>query len=1060
MTTPNVPLWLQPSTPGMLSNRRGTNTGADAITLKIRYSNPNQADKPSGIRLRGQKTASAGGLVQPVTIWDSQWIGVPVSSPLPTTVPTGFTGNVVSPVGACGVVCYGGRIYALVADFGQTAFNRVGILLSAPLSGCNVGSWRYELAPPIASESQMSVIGAWPDYAQLGGLCVINGRLYVGTEGSIWRGDLQSDGSLSNWQIGGIPFSLANSTMTGWDNLNGTGVLACVNGNGAGGPGVLTFTVAADGTTTYVASSAVGVTNGLDYAGLHIDVTGFIYVIGGEDSAGAALGTPRTTVRWASINLTTGVIGAWSNGATLPAARSRHAMAAEYSYAAARFAPSAAIVSVMGGIATSGGAGQTAIYFINGSSLQTPGNLWTTCNYPLQTGASFAGATLIGPGPTVDADVLNETDQGFQLTDGATVRRYFAIVGGGTTAVQLATEDDSSAVRSGPATVLTAPLLGVGGSIVDNQDGTTDYTFSFKGAQAGSALTNLTPQDGDQVQLSVQFVDAAAGDPSPPVAITSIRVGQPPALSAITPSGTSTSGAPSIAFAYTAGAGGAAQDHWRTQLLDGATVVADSGVRLDTVNVFTPVLAPRLTSGQPYSHVITAASQDTPMTSGDSATATATTSFTPTFPTPATPSASSLSTDTTLMAFNLTTTALAGPAAPPVVTDGGRADPGFTAAIWRSPPTLAARSAYSSAPGATTLGVASTLGKRRRWPVQQRAASRIPNQPATLHSGAPGFALAYTYVTAAGESPASPAAAAVLLAATGNQLNVASISGIPAGVTALNFYYSGSVPTGDVAGFVAQQTVSANTCAAFSLRTEGNGVAAPGGPTLRVYHRRTGTTPWTLLRDAVASTPGTPQVIGPLLDQLAWATAYDFALAAVSSVGESAMTSALSGTLPTLDASGHAVMLHVAGNGRAAGLFHAGGLRVKTRQDAQAVEMGGLSAPKITYGLLKYRTIEAKVRILTTADMVALQAVRDAAMAGAVLYWRDAAGRMLTVGILEEVTLDHLAASYNAFRELAFKLVEIPNLSVPYAPQGSAARGLFAVANGTIVALDPSETLF
>jgi len=92
----------------------------------------------------------------------------------------------------------------------------------------------------------------------------------------------------------------------------------------------------------------------------------------------------------------------------------------------------------------------------------------------------------------------------------------------------------------------------------------------------------------------------------------------------------------------------------------------------------------------------------------------------------------------------------------------------------------------------------------------------------TLAAGT--YGVGYTYVTALGETSLS-IASLVTLGGGNNQIQVGAMSGIPDGVSAVNFYFT-AAPAGQV-GFVVQQPVSDNQTAAFAINQPGNGAAVP-----------------------------------------------------------------------------------------------------------------------------------------------------------------------------------------------------------------------------------------
>lgn len=1305
MTTPNAPVWLQPSAAGMLSNHQGSNLTTDAIAFKSRYTNPNAADRPGQIRVTASRTVISGvPTATPQLIWDTGFIG----SPATTTIPyTATVAGVVCPVGpnsvathavqvTAGIIGFGGadsilfffsgRVYVLIADQHVTDTTHVGVIYSAPISGTTVGAWRLETAPTSASPSEVCAPGA---------LTIIGTYAYVLTNRTIWSAQIQGDGTFGGWtdQIFANPdfvnfSSVWPSTpvmMAGYDAAGWSSEVTVDSGKSLGwlyvfdnAGGVTRYGLdGVDGDiedNTFTLSNVVqpSLPAAVNYGAVHVDDSGYIYVIGGESGGG----TPSSACYYAPVNVSTDgrITASWSTSSKpLPNARTRAAYAAWYVSGSPRLSGGQpATIMIAGGQQVSAGAAQTTIYTIGADQLRgATGGSWVTTTHPLAQAMALGGAHVVNTGPSSDPPYPT-----------ANFKVYVVLLGGGVTLPELAVTDDSLAVTQGNSTPLSAGVLGTGGAVVVNPDGSVDVSFLFNGFGPVSWLT-AGFGDGDQVLMTVQFTDVNGGSPGP-VATTVVKVGQPPTISNVTPSGAASSGAPTIGFNYSPGLGGAPEAFWRIELLkpytavvlgDGPTAyyrlddtgataadftgngntgtitnvlesqpgalaadtdtamvfngassvvdlgtsltpvfqardfsveywvnpasatnyvfscgltgsagldaflhvgfdnlghaklgffgddlignavlqagswyhvvvtwaaatrqrsiyvngqldvsatsagslsvpngsdaqigrvsfgpgngpffyngtvdelavygkaltaaqvlthyqtglasqaaptLADSGIQPNTLNTFTPVLAPRLTSGIVYGHLITTASTDVPMTASDTNEAQVVTTFAPTFTRPAAPITPVASVDATLMAVNLAVLA-PQPLSAPNVNDGGQFRPVVMMGRQQGGQVTAPPSIRNS--GGTGGGFGNpiqTFPRKRPNPVSRRSVWLAA--PGPLHAGSPGFSLAFTYVAADGsESPPSPGANPVILAATGNQLNVAAITGVPSWVVALNFYFVGVVPAGDTAGFVTQQPVSGGTCAAFSIRTEGNGLAPPSAPTIRVYHRRSGTTLWTILVDGVTSTPGMQQTVGPLMDQIAWGASYDFSVSLISPAAESAMVSAGSVTLPQQPASGSvAGMLHVAGNGATyhVSLPLTGGPKLSTHLDAVAAEVFGLAAPLLRYGVLDYHVLEAKSRVLDAPTMAAFQAVRQQAQQqGATLYWRDAAGHVLTMGFQPDYALTHLPQAYLAMRELDIKLTEIPNTYQPSTTRGAVA-GVFQQVNGTLVPLDPSE---
>lgn len=103
----------------------------------------------------------------------------------------------------------------------------------------------------------------------------------------------------------------------------------------------------------------------------------------------------------------------------------------------------------------------------------------------------------------------------------------------------------------------------------------------------------------------------------------------------------------------------------------------------------------------------------------------------------------------------------------------------------------------------------------------------IVNAPATAPTGSTAsggalatgtYTLAYTYVTASGETAASPASSNIVLTTGNQQISVSAVTPLPAFATAVRWYFL----SGPTTGFTVQ-----NSGGAFTLNTAGNSAAAP-----------------------------------------------------------------------------------------------------------------------------------------------------------------------------------------------------------------------------------------
>lgn len=80
------------------------------------------------------------------------------------------------------------------------------------------------------------------------------------------------------------------------------------------------------------------------------------------------------------------------------------------------------------------------------------------------------------------------------------------------------------------------------------------------------------------------------------------------------------------------------------------------------------------------------------------------------------------------------------------------------------------------------------------------------------------YTLKYTYVTASGETAASPASSNIVLTSGSQQISVSAVTPLPSFATAVKWYFA----TGPTTGFTVQ-----NSGTAFTLNTAGNGTASP-----------------------------------------------------------------------------------------------------------------------------------------------------------------------------------------------------------------------------------------
>lgn len=641
MATPNTPSWLVPSTVGQTSNHKAANTGADLVVGKVKFSSPVAGAFPASIRIVGQRTV-LGGIPQnnPNNLWDTTWVGNYATSPFPVTLS----------MGANAAVTVANRVYVVTPTTfpygaGNAATGAQGIvatMYSAPINGMNIGSWRLENpVQPLTVDAQGQRQPTY-DSCNPGAIASINGILFVLGQKAIYKCPLNADGSLGTWTVFAPTGSGAGATMCGWGGANNGGLVIVYQH--ASNSTINVFNM--DGQGNFVApslGSTLGV--GRQWGACFIDPNSFFYFVGGEDGAGNAV----ANTYYATINLITGTLGAITGGQALPLARSRFGFMYVFSpsaFWAGGSPPGSATESsfaVVGGQAGNGGAGTavSTIYQTIGTSLRTAA-VWGTYTGVLpnpQKGCCAAATGATGsvappsPGAPIPGSAFAPTSAlSYDPTVDATNpdQALICIGGSATTDVQTARITDTG-FRRGASSVITTAILGTGSAVTANADGSYNLTFPIGGAAVaglGVAMGASTLVNGDWLQLYVQVADGLTGDVSTSLP-TIVKIGQPPTLSAIAPSGTITNGQPTASFGYSAGAGGGGEYSYQIQVKQGATVLFDTGLRYDNLNSALLTIAPLLTPSTTYTNglIITATSSDNPI-SGATNTVTSTTSFT------------------------------------------------------------------------------------------------------------------------------------------------------------------------------------------------------------------------------------------------------------------------------------------------------------------------------------------------------------------------------------------------------------------------------------------------
>lgn len=616
MPSPSLPVWLSPAVAGALSNTKGANTGADALTVQARYSTPAQtADPPAGVRFQFTRTPSNG--LQSLNASDTYWLG-PGSQNAPTTA--------VNKYGTAAT--WNNRVYIVGANSTSSA---LPVGYSAAIDGNNIGPWRLENMPTsgqVASESL--------DIGQRYAMCIANGYMFFSNNNdtNIWQAPIQGNGSLGAWSaVSGYTLSGTGATsdwaLGAYQNAQ-TGtwyvtVLDLTNSYGmAGGP------VAPDGSVTWATTATtIGVSTQKRGAAVLIAAAGYgsvasVYVVGGNNGSG----TVSSNVRYCSLDA--GLLtGSWaSGGSTLPAARHFGSLTRINGY-----------VYHLGG--ATGATGQLPSNTPSGSVYyQTettgPGAAWTTSANSLATSLMMpmaVGQGVIPPGvPGADSAIASTGGKPTVYSIGGSAN---ASTFGTTT--QFSTANPSTGAPGTFAAgavnnTLAASDLSTNGAVTANGTGTVDVTFSY-GALLAYA-PNATLSNGDLVQVGVTFV-SQAGYVSP-TAYASIAIGQAPTIGSVSPANASapSTGIPAISFTYSAGAGGAAQLTYRIKVSHGGTTDLDTGTVYGNTNALTSaqvralLTSAFLVTGTAYTLDLTITSTDTPM-SGSTATATSSTTFTP-----------------------------------------------------------------------------------------------------------------------------------------------------------------------------------------------------------------------------------------------------------------------------------------------------------------------------------------------------------------------------------------------------------------------------------------------
>lgn len=638
MTTPNPPQFRYagaidaPLQPGTLCNQRGSNTGVDSITMTARYSNPMAtADPALAIRVTSQRTVTAGTPQTPTMTWDSGWVGGITVNALPVALQSHQA------------VFANGRIYVIGGQ--DASFNLHAEVWSASFNNGAIGTWRRELDYPIPVAAHaactIAMNSASPDVKSyiwvIGGATAVNPLTpsYATPTGAGWYAPINADGSLGGWipinaalpgprmfgqlcQLGWMPWVYGGDNsgfgapligFSGGSTVNsasaGTGVFCSSNP----AADVFTQSIKADGQmygTSWPQPGNMG-TAVFGHYMCYDDLHGWIGVFGGSNGTAA-----QAIHQFGAWNPLSGAIGAITWGTTasgLPAARCGMAGVFVRNWDSSNDGRVILIGGHNGvGVPSGAGGGATqyssSIFAATGTAISSTS--WTTLTNALP-------ATRDVPAAVGSMEARSGTVAG--------VHRIAVIGGENSSGTPLTTVVTAASVppsltsnygvwSSGSGTALTAASLGTGSSLTFNQDGSQDFTFNY-GAFGHPILSSFL--DGDQAQVSVQFLGLATGDPSP-IATTLIKIGQPPSVGSLSPSAgaTVTNGQPPLSFLYSAGAGGGPEYNYRIQLSEtGLGVVFDTGVRYDSLNAAVLDIAPLLPPSLSYSLTVSATSTDT-----------------------------------------------------------------------------------------------------------------------------------------------------------------------------------------------------------------------------------------------------------------------------------------------------------------------------------------------------------------------------------------------------------------------------------------------------------------
>lgn len=630
MQAPYAPVFTTPAAPGQLSNKRGSNTGADALGLTALFSTPSGTDRLGNIRVVATRTKLAGGGQTSQVAQDTGWVAGLLGV---ASLPSG-----ISVLDKMACVVYGGRVYIYGVDGDPTTKSSNSTpngapFMSASLKGASVGQWRLE--QPAVDPTTGNLI-----YAN--DMIVLNGRLYITgttTKGGVvrdlvWYAPINPDGTVSAWKQ--AEFDLPAVANTGFaingDTDGSTYAWIHVFANSAGTPAASYAPISlTDGSITaaWTATTAcpqLRLGPAL-YKGQHNDAqwTNALFVLGGS---------LRTDIIGATVTAATGVIGGWTTQTnTVPAALQW------YGYF---YNPKDARYYLFGGSSANDtlvAHETTNVWKIAPSAFQTA-TAWTAATaLPQARAAVFAWPFPVTEKQTVTGAVTGGHAIGYAggATAGAAVADTY------TSFDTAATWYGTSNAGSGSTGQVATADLGTGGSVTTNADGSRTVVFNYGAFGVAALISGFN--DGDEVQFSVEVMGGDGFQFASSPGLTTVRIGQAPTLTGATPANASTpnNGKPTLSAQYNAGAGGGPIKSYRIQLA-GAGVAYDSGVLYDGKLSVSPNFAPLLPNGVVVTMTITATSTDDPM-SGATASVTSTTTFTPTYTAPAVPTSVTATTD-------------------------------------------------------------------------------------------------------------------------------------------------------------------------------------------------------------------------------------------------------------------------------------------------------------------------------------------------------------------------------------------------------------------------------